>query len=179
MRKVGALILLGLSVGACGVGDEDYVPPESDDRNEALGIVCDAVFNITGTFTAGVPARPADVSGCWPVGEWSFTAKLAETSCPAGPDGSPASIAVLPSYRFSVARAEGADQQGYVETYTWAGDISAVRRLKVSAGGSGDCEGGLELFSADGTQFWNMKPSQSGGILSGIGEYALYNENAR
>lgn len=172
MRKVGALILLGLSVGACGVGDEDYVPPESDDRNEELGIVCDAVFNITGTFVAGLPARPADVSGCWPVGEWTFTAALAENTCPTAPTA-------LPTYRFSVARTEGADEQGYVESYTWAGDISAVRRLKVTAGGSGDCEGGLELFSADGTQFWNMKPSQLGGVLSGTGEYALYNENAR
>ena len=43
MRKVGALILLGLSVGACGVGEDDYVPPETDDRNEELGIICEAV----------------------------------------------------------------------------------------------------------------------------------------
>lgn len=179
MRKVGALILLGLSVGACGVGDEDYTPPDTDDRNEELGIVCEGVFNLTGTFVAGTPGRPADVSGCWPVGTWTFTASLAESTCPAGPDGTAAAIAVLPSYRFTVGRVEGNDMQGYVDTYSWAGDISAVRRLKVTAGGGGECEGGLELFSADGTQFWNMKPNQTGGVLSGTGEYALYNENAR
>jgi len=172
MRKVGALILLGLSVGACGVGEDDYTPPETDDRNEELGIICEAVFNLTGTFVAGTPGRPADVSGCWPVGEWTFTASIADNSCPTTP-------AILPSYRFTVGRIEGADMQGYVDTYNWAGDIAAVRRLKVTAGGGGECEGGLELFSADGTQFWNMKPNQTGGVLSGTGEYALYNENAR
>ena len=179
MRNVGALILLGLSVGACGVGDEDSTP-DSDDRNEKLGIVCDATFTLTGTFVAGMPARPAEVpTGCWPVGEWTFTAKLADTTCAAGPDGAPAIIAVLPSYRFSVGRIEGADMQGWVDTYTWAGDQAAVRRLKVTEGGGGDCEGGLELFSADGTQFWNMKPAQEGGVLSGVGEYSKYTENAR
>jgi len=179
MRKVGALILLGLSVGACGVGDEDYTPPETDDRNEKLGIVCDAVFNITGTFVeAATPARPAEDPGCWPVGTWTFTASLADNTCPAGPDGT-STVTVLPRYQFTVARAEGADMQGWADTYTWAGDLSAVRRLKVTAGGGGDCEGGVELFSPDGTEFWNMKPTQVGGVLSGVGEYAKYNENAR
>jgi hypothetical protein len=178
MRKVGALILLGLSVGACGVGEDDYVPPETDDRNEELGIICEARFDLSGTFVAGTPSRPAELSGCWPVGEWTFTAKLAENSCTT-PEGGAATIATLPSYRFTVGRVEGADMQGYVDTYSWAGDMAAVRRLKVTAGGGGECEGGLELFSADGTQFWNMKPNQTGGVLTGTGEYALYNENAR
>jgi hypothetical protein len=173
MRKVGALILLGLSVGACGVGDEDYTPPDTDDRNEKLGIICDAMFTITGTFVAGTPARPPEApTGCWPVGEWTFTAAVAENTCESAP-------VLLPSYRFTVGREEGADMQGWVDTYIWAGDQAAVRRLKVTEGGSGDCEGGLELFSADGTEFWNMKPAQEGGILSGGGEYAKYNENAR
>ncbi len=58
------------------MGDEDYTPPQTDDRNEELGIICEAVFNLTGTFVAGTPGRPADVTGCWPVGEWTFTAQL-------------------------------------------------------------------------------------------------------
>jgi len=155
------------------------MPPDTDDRNEQLGIICDAVFNITGTFVAGTPARPAEVpTGCWPVGTWTFTASIAENTCPAGPDGTP-SVTLLPSYRFTVGREEGADMAGWVDTYVWAGDQAAVRRLKVTEGGAGDCEGGLELFSADGTEFWNMKPSQDGGVLAGSGEYAKYNENAR
>ena len=173
MRKVGVLILLGLSVGACGVGDEDNTPPDTDDPNAKLGIVCDATFAITGTFVAGTPARPVEVpTGCWPVGTWTFTARVADNTCPTAP-------AILPSYQFSVGREEGADMQGWVETYVWAGDQASVRRLKVTEGGGGDCEGGLELFSADGTQFWNMKPAQEGGVLSGVGEYALYTESAR
>ena len=136
MRKVGALILLvllGLSVGACGVGDEDYTPPETDDRNEKLGIICDATFAITGTFVAGTPARPAEVpTGCWPVGAWTFTATIAENACAAGPDGAQA-VTVLPSYRFDVGRVD--DGIGWVDTYLWAGDQTAVRRLKVSEGG--------------------------------------------
>jgi len=172
MRKVVALILLGVSAAACGVG-EDGAPVETDDRNEKLGIVCDAVFNITGTFAeSATPARPAEDPGCWPVGTWTFTAALADNTCPAAP-------ALLPRYQFTVARAEGTDMQGWSDTYTWTGDQSAVRRLKVTAGGGGDCEGGLELFSPDGTEFWNMKPTQVGGVLSGVGEYAKYNENAR
>lgn len=172
MRKLGAMLLLGLSVGACGVGEDEYTPPEDyGDRNEQLGVICDATFNITGTFVAGTPARPAEIpTGCWPVGTWTFTASVADNACPAAP-------AVLPSYRFTVGREM--DDLGWVDTYSWSGDIAAVRRLKVTEGGAGDCEGGLELFSADGTEFWNMKPSQEGGVLGGSGEYAKYNQNAR
>nr|MBA3457703.1 hypothetical protein [Deltaproteobacteria bacterium] len=91
MRNLGALVLLGLSVGACGVGDDSDIP-ESDDRNEALGIVCEATMDITGTFVAGTPGRPAEVpTGCWPVGTWTFTATIAENACPTAP-------ALLPSY---------------------------------------------------------------------------------
>ena len=171
-RTFGAFVLVGsLVLGACGVGDEKA---DTDDRNEQLGIVCNATFTTTGTFAAGMPARPAGETGCWPVGTWTFTAKLDMNECDQAPS-------VLASYSFKVDRAVDPDptkDEGYVESYTWLGGTDLkVRKVGVSALADG-CQGGIELFSADGTQFWNMRPHLApDGSLAGFGEYALYDSN--
>lgn len=171
-RTIGAFVLLGsLVLGACGVGDEVV---ESDDRDEQLGIICEATFSTTGTFAAGVPARPAEEMGCWPVGTWTFTAKIDQNMCDQAPS-------VLASYSFKVDRAVNPDptkDEGYVESYTWLGGTELkLRKVGVSALADG-CQGGIELFSNDGTQFWNMRPHLApNGTMSGFGEYTLYDSN--
>jgi hypothetical protein len=167
MRTLLGALATGLLLAACGVGDD----PVSDDRNENLGIDCNATFTTAGTWTAAAPARPADVpTGCWPVGTWTFTAKVDTNECAAPP-------ALLPSYSFKVDRAVNPDPTmdiGYVETYTWFGDQALLFKLAVSETGSG-CEGGLELYSVDGMEYWNMKPLlQDNGTVAGFGEYAHY-----
>lgn len=171
-RTFGAFVLLGsLVLGACGVGDEKA---DTDNRDTQLGIVCNATFTTTGTWTAATPTRPTEITGCWPVGTWTFTAKVDANECDKAPG-------VLPSYSFKVDRAVDPDptkDEGYVESYTWLGSNELkLRKLSVSEIASG-CEAGVELFSADGTQFWNMRPLLApNGTMSGFGEYALYDSN--
>ena len=64
--------------------------------------------------------------------------------------------------------------EGWQESYTWMGDPARLFRLKVTEGGGGECEGGLELISADGKEIWNMKPNQTGTAINGFGDYTLY-----
>lgn len=171
-RTTGAFVLVGsLMLGACGVGDPQA---DSDNRDEQLGIVCNATFTTTGTFAAAAPTRPAGETGCWPVGTWTFTAKVDQNECDTAPS-------VLASYSFKVDRAvdpDPAKDEGYVESYTWLGGTELkVRKVGVSALADG-CQGGIELFSADGTQFWNMRPHLNpDGSVNGFGEYALYDSN--
>lgn len=172
MRKAGACMLFGILVGACGVG-EDGGPVDTDDRNEKLGILCNAEYSVTGTFAAGTPARPIEVpTGCWPVGTWTFTASsMTSNECGAAP------TQLATTYSFRVDRVMGTN--GWDETYTYLGDTARLYRLKVSEGGGGECEGGLELYNADGTEFWNLKPALTGTAISGFAEYAKYDSDQR
>ena len=173
VRTFGAFALLGgLVLGACGVGGD----PESDNRDTQLGIVCNATFTTTGTFVAAAPAAPAGVTGCWPVGTWTFTAKVDTNECPTAPT-------TFPSYQFKVDRAVNTNPNndiGYEESYTWlsADAKPLLHKLDVSEIATG-CEGGVEIFSDDGLQFWNLKPFLNNGTLAGYGEYALYDSDQR
>jgi hypothetical protein len=172
MRTLLGALATGLLLAACGVGDD----PVSDDRDEQLGIDCNATFTTSGTWTAAAPARPAEVpTGCWPVGTWTFTAKVDTNECAAPP-------AVLPTYSFKVDRAVNPDPTkdiGYVESYTWLGDQALLFKLAVTETGSG-CEGGLELYSVDGMEYWNMKPLlMENGTVAGFGEYAHFTESQK
>lgn len=167
-----ALVGLGL-LGACSVGgddgggDDDGLMTGIDDRDDALGIVCNATFKLTGTFTPGTPARPAEIpTGCWPVGTWSFTAAIDTNECPSAP-------ALEASYAFRVDRTDP-NGEGWTESYTYMGNQEMLFKLGVSEGGSAECQGGLELYSLDGTEYWNFKPMQGGTTIEGFGEYAKY-----
>lgn len=168
MKQLAA-ILLGLGfVGACSVGGDDGgdVLTGIEDRDEALGIVCNATFKVTGSFAAGTPARPAEVpTGCWPVGTWTFSASIDTNECATPP-------ALATTYAFRVDRVD--EGEGYVESYTYMGDQAMLFKVGVSEGGSLECSGGLELFSPDGLQYWNFKPMQGGTTIEGFGEYAQY-----
>jgi hypothetical protein len=140
-------------------------PADSDleDRKAQLGIVCEAQVAISGHVQAA-PRRPSDVFGCWPVGTWSFSAAVQSSDCASTP-------ALEPSYAFSVAR--DADQ---VETYRFLTDPARDGvKLKVTSGGSGLCEGGVMIWSADKKTLVNLKPTlNADGTIAGNGEIELY-----
>jgi hypothetical protein len=149
-----------LATAACGVGDSSGISGGSDDRNTKLGVTCNGAFKLTGTFTPGTPARPIDpdtnlpLTGCWPVGTWTFTAAVdpAGTNCKSA-------VEVLPSYSFRLDRAEGTDMQGLTDTVTNLTSIGdKLWHLSVSSNGQG-CEGNFEFASADGKDYWDMKPA--------------------
>lgn len=197
-RIAGASAVLALVTAAagCGVGggggggggggDDDgsggYTKP--DDK-----VVCTAHFKVTGTFTPGATPRPTDpdtntpLDGCWPVGQWDFTAtptsELAEKEVPCS-----APPSVLPKYSFKVeaklASNDGGDDTVQVVTALTTADAMQMH-VTVSSTGQG-CAGSFELGSADGKDYWNMQPTLSkdpaARTLEGKGDYIEYKADA-
>jgi hypothetical protein len=184
MRIVGANVLFVAltATAACGVGGDDGgMPPQPPPVND--GQICNATLAITnGTFTPGTTPRPTDpdtglpITGCWPVGTWTFSATLASNMCQTTP-------ALLPSYSFKVERMlvtpDGTDTQQVLTNLTsLSGGMQA--HLAVSSNGQG-CEANFELGSMDGTQYWNMQPTLAKDpgvtVLGGGGDYTLFKVN--
>ena len=186
-RAIGILLAL---TGACAVGPDGPDQEPIDPNPER--IVCSASFKTVGTWTAGVPVRDLDPAspdytptGCWPVGTWTFTATLDNTLDVKDITGDqvgdrcgevPATAVprVEASYTFRVDRTP--TEEGLEETYAMTGALSgsALYRLKVTEGGGGECEGGVEIYSTDNKQYWNFKPVQTGAAITGQGEYTEY-----
>jgi hypothetical protein len=128
------------------------------------GKVCSAYLSVAGTFAESRAADPLEVKGCWPVGTWTFKATLEQNECAEPPT-------LEEEYAFLVER----DEDGK-ETYQYLTDPNWERvYIKVTSGGGGLCEGGLEVFSEDGTKVLNLKPAlQADATLTGFGEYDIF-----
>jgi hypothetical protein len=186
-------MLVSLLGAGCGVGDDDTLPPTPNPN----GMVCTDAGKVTGTFAPGTPAKPDDVEGCWPVGTWNFTVALDPSDdnvlditgddqpdrCGRVTGTSPGTFDA--SYSFVVERMLTDD--GWDESYVLTGAVKEsdgryrwndkiLYRLKVTEGGGGECEGGLEFYSLDGKHYWNLKPSKTGTVLDGVAEFAIYKE---
>jgi hypothetical protein len=155
---LGLTLALGAAPG-CSAGP----PSPTSDRQQQLGIVCEAQVRIAGQFQASA-ARPSDVFGCWPVGTWTFSATVESTDCLRPP-------ALEPQYAFSVTR-----DANELETYRFLNEPAREGvKLKVSSGGSGLCEGGLMIYSPDRKTLVNLKPTlNEDGTVTGNGEVELY-----
>lgn len=191
--------LLGVGCGVGDDGDDDIIGPPDPNPN---GLVCTDAFKVTGTFTPGTPARPVlddegePFTGCWPVGTWNFSVTLDPTDenildvtgdqqpdrC--GRVSGTTAAGFDAAYSFSVNRV--LEAEGYVDDYVLTGAVQEgekwkwndkyLYRLKVTEGGGGECEGGLELYSLDGKSYWNLKPALTGTELTGFGDFGLYVE---
>jgi hypothetical protein len=192
IKRLGACLLLSVFGVGCGVGDDV-------DPNNPNGLVCTDAFKLTGTFTPGTPGRDADSpTGCWPVGKWTFTATLDPTNdniqditgdqmpdrCGSVGD---TKIATFDSqYEFEVIRTKDPTGDDWVDSYALTGaqeggpktawNDKFLYKLKVTEGGGGECEGGLELYSKDGKSYWNLHPMQEGTTINGFGDFHLYKE---
>jgi len=187
MHHAGRVLPIVLSMstlgtlGACGVGDDSELPSTPEAR------VCTANLAITGTFTIGAMApddvnndtnqppgdgRP-DIMGCWPTGTWTWTMSVTDNTCPTAP---------VPEASYSF-RTDFLPDTGGEPQYTYtllAPALTSNFRLKVSSGGGGLCEGGLEIYSEDGKTGWIIQPAldvfNQSGPLNGKGEYAIWKE---
>lgn len=148
-----------------------------------------AHFKVTGTFAPGATPRPTDpdtntpLEGCWPVGQWDFTATVTselaekEVACATPPS-------VLPKYSFKVeaklASNDGGDDTVQVATSLTTADGMQMH-VSVSSNAQG-CAGSLELGSADGTAYWNLQPTLAKDpatrVLEGKGDYIHYKVDA-
>jgi hypothetical protein len=201
IHRVGACLFVSFFAVGCGVGDDDVLPNDPNPDN----LVCTDAFKVTGSFVAGTPERPITdpenptdpFTGCWPVGTWNFTASLDpgdenvvditgdQVGDRCGAVGGTQAATFDASYSFTVNRTDDGD--GWVDSYVlngavqegeqWRWNDKLLFRLKVTEGGGGECEGGLELYSADGKSYWNLKPALTGNAISGFGDFKLYEES--
>lgn len=184
MRRHLSLVLAGslASLTACGVGDDGELPSTPEARE------CTANLTITGTFTLGAQVPDnynndtgdppgdgvPDFSGCWPTGTWTWTVAVADNTCPTAP---------VPEASYSFRTDFLPDMNGEPQfSYTLlAPQLTSNYRLKVSSGGGGLCEGGLEIYDATGTTGWILQPAldvfNQSGPLTGVGEYAIWKES--
>jgi hypothetical protein len=194
-RIAGANVLFALLTltGACGVGGGDgsgsgsgggsggtVIPPT--DNSE----VCAAAFTLTGTFTPGATPRPTDpdtglpLTGCWPIGTWNFTAKVDTAS----PNTCATAPAVLPSYSFKVERtADPASPTETIQTITSLMTLTGGMQYHIAMSSNGQgCEGSFEFGTADGKDYWNMKPvlakDPAATAITGGGDYVEYKGNS-
>lgn len=175
-----ALFSIALT-GACGlegvddgggppVGDGPVrIPaddPAVDDRLDALGIICESTLLVTGSYTPG-QAPPDDHLGCWPVGTWTINATVDRQGCDPQPD--------LPE---DMVYDVTFDEENTSINVAFANDPADERvNLKISTEGDGLCHGSMDHFALDGT-VWGFRPTQQeDGTLSGIGTYAVYDED--
>jgi hypothetical protein len=198
IHRVGACVFVSLLASGCGVGDED----EEFALDRAI---CTDAFKVTGSLTPSTPRpvedpnNPGDpFTGCWPVGTWNFTVTIDPSDeniidvdgdqqgdrC--GVVSGTTAATFDASYSFTVNRREGSDGQGPEDSYVLNGAVQEgdkfrwndkyLSRLKVTEGGGGECEGGLELFSTDGKSYWNMKPALTGTTITGFGDFKLFDQ---
>lgn len=199
MQRLGAFLFLSSLLGVgCGVGDDSGDTPVCSDSFTVTGSF---VPNASMPRPATLPGTEAEnnvpqpFTGCWPVGTWNFTVALnssADTLQDLNGDGAAdqcgkvsgtQAATVDASYSFVVDRMTD-PVKDYVDSYSLAGATQSgndliwndkiVYRLGVSEGGSGECEGGIEIFSKDAKRFWNLHPTLTGNKIEGTGDFFQY-----
>ena len=174
MKRAGLLAICILA--ACGVG-EDPLPGSgsgSGSDQNTLDRVCTSTLSITGLFQRGdaPPLNPDGTAyeGCWPIGTWTFMAKVETNDCATAPT-------MLPQYSFIGTVTTDPQTGDPLQDFAYS-DPSAHAIVKVSAASNAQCEGELGLYSADGKQVWNLKPWLNlDNTIGGEGEYDLYNSD--
>lgn len=154
------LVLVG-----CGVGDPDEMVPNPTGRQ------CSAALSTSGTFAPDTAhPQPIESSGCWPYGTWTFKATVDTNDCSPAPT-------LLAQYQFRGDYSLNEDMDP-VQTFVYMTEPTAHHTVKVSQGGSGLCEGELEIFSTDGTEVLLLKPElNADNSITGLGEFSVFAEN--
>lgn len=170
MIKLAAVALVSsLSFAACAIDDGGG---EFGDTQR----MCTTDVDITGRVT-GRPSVFEDF--CQAVGTWTFTptARASANAC-SGVALDP--IVVEVSYECPAGRdcsataADPADKQ-YVIAYQSGPSVASRQRIKLTNGGSGICEGIVELFSQDGKSVYNLHPNlHEDGTLDGQGDFSRF-----
>jgi hypothetical protein len=161
MRLAGALFFI-LLLG-CTNGD---TPPMPNGR------LCGSTLSANGMFTPDPAATPPTGStGCWPAGMWTFSVSIVMNDCSPAPT-------LLSQYQFKGTQTLDMNGDPVVNTFTYVTDPSARTIVKVSEGGSGLCEGELDIYSADGKTVFSLKPElNADNTITGDGEYGVYSSD--
>lgn len=172
MRTPPSIFASLVAVGSAAALLTGCDPGSVDDGGQVTDeLLCSAGLTMTGTFTVGTP-KPAEISGCWPIGTWTFTAAVGEHDCAAAPTP-------LPQYQIRVDRDLTSEDPDFSWIYTYVTDPNdATADVSVTSGGGGLCEGIVMVYSADGKTVWNMHPAlQADNTLNGTGDYEVHTIN--
>jgi hypothetical protein len=153
---------------ACTIGGG---PPVGD--HNTLGRICTTQFSTAGTFAPDTAnLAPAGYTGCWPIGVWTFSATQVANDCQTPPT-------LLSQYQIKAELVP--DPNGTpdpVEQFSYVTDPATMNHVKITQGGSGLCEGEVDLYSIDGLQLWAFKPElNADNTITGDGEYGLYKDS--
>ena len=174
---LGIAMALGVATLASACELEDVpsngvkrIPNEDkskDDRLDALDIICETDYIVTGTFEPGDTPQPDDQNGCWPVGTWTISATVDRLGCDPQPDF-PTDFIYEVTY----------DREATTINVAYIADPDAERlNLKISTAGDGLCHGSMEHFGVDNT-VWSLFPTlQEDGTLLGTGKYSVFGED--
>ena len=182
MLKV-ACAFLTCSLMACLVGNDGDQQPDVPTLPDVR--LCSTSMAITGQVT-NRPATPIDV--CSAVGTWTFSPTVAGgTTISSTAGGVPACTSVTPPSQIEIkvawecpagkdcgpnATPQNSGEMGYTIAMT---NAPAKSNIKFTAGGSGVCEGIVELFSNDGKELFNLHPNlMTDGSLVGQGDFVRY-----
>ena len=169
MRLVGVLSV-AMFAAACGVGDPDDGSDLDPDPNP-LGRQCTTVFSTSGSFAPNnASPPPTGSSGCWPIGVWTFSAKIESNDCDPAP-----TLATQYQFRGEATLNEDGDP---IQSFTYMTDPAARHIVKVSQGGSGLCEGELQIYSAYGKSVFLFKPAlNADNSITGDGEFSIFGDD--
>jgi hypothetical protein len=166
-RRIQAFLsvaVLSVSVSACVTVEGDPGAPEA----RATGRLCTAQLTLAGMFQPGAPdPDTGNKAGCWPVGNWTFTAAMGDSSCTMPPT-------LESQYAFTDTRdADNVDTITYLNS---PGDDHV--HIKVNAGDGGVCVGIMEVIAPDNRGVVTLRPAlQMDNSLVGTGEYDLYDSD--
>jgi hypothetical protein len=174
----------GTSAPGGGTTDAPRGPP-SEAGTTQLGILCSTFYSSSGTFVPNAAdPPPANFTGCWPIGAWTFTLTLStDTTMGGGIDTCTTGghePTALAKYQFTGTTT--LDQDGDpVEHFTYkaqSNDPNVHTTIKVTEGGTGICQGGMSLFDTTGTKVWTLSPELNlDNSITGSAEYDLYGSN--
>jgi hypothetical protein len=132
-------------------------------------LLCTATLSISGSYTRAA-APPTDFpGGCWPDGDWTFTATITANECATAPK-------LESPYKFHVV-----EDLDYNDTITYTNDPANMYvTAKVAGGEGGVCTGAFLIFSADGKTLWNLRPAvQADNSINGQGDIKIYDVDQR
>jgi hypothetical protein len=191
MRIAGIFVVLitacttGSSVPGGGAITDATLGPPSESGMTQLGITCSTFYSASGTFVPDTNnPPPANFSGCWPIGAWSFSLTVStDASMGGGVDTCSSSghePTTLAKYQFTGTTS--LDQDGDpVEKFTYtpqSSDPNVHTTIKVTEGGTGICQGGLSLYDSTGMKVWTLQPElNADNSVTGNGEFDLYGSN--
>ena len=174
MFVASALFLGGCTTGSAG---DDVIIP-GDDSQSVDQITCQTEMALSGTWTEGYP-KPTSITGCWPVGTWSFSGSVLNNDCTPAPT-------VPSNFTFTVTRDTSAAEPDYEWLFDYPADPTA--EIKVTSGGGGLCEGTLSIYAtSDGKGVYTLKPALpdtnldglADGTIAGHGTYQLHTTDQR